>query len=566
MRISKKRVSNTDDVCRELWEQFRKCVTYHDALLINDNTERAYRFYEGDQWHGIDDETLPMYNFIKPTVDYKVAMTAMNTMTIDYSTPGVAAERTESVLRALNLFALRNWERLKMDSKCWEVIRAAAIAGDAYIYFYDGELHSQLINNTDIFFADEQQKDIQKQPYIFISERRPVDDVKSDARENGIPEDKVSDIIPDNDLDGEITTEEKKDEVKSRDGKCTCLLYLKLEKNGDLRYTRLTKNVVYQPEREIKGYKVYPIASLVINPKKGSSRGRGEVLPLISNQIEVNRNLARRILNAKLTAYSKLVYSGEKVVNPKSLMEVGTAIEVNGADVSDVSKYINYIHPAQMSSEAVNLTNEMIGTTRELAGAGDAALGNIDPTQASGTAIIAVRDQAAIPLNAHMAAFRQFVEDVARIWFETARVYNPSGIDDGSGSRISLAGLNENEMLVRIDVSSTTPFSKFSREQAIERLFSMGQLTFEEYVDSLDDDSAVPKAKLEKILAARAQAMAQQQQLEAQQRLAGLPGTMNDLDALAMQANAEYGGGSPGELDALVNMANTEYGGENGGY
>ena len=38
--------------------------------------------------------------------------------------------------------------------------------------------------------------------------------------------------------------------------------------------------------------------------------------------------------------------------------------------------------------------------------------GQIDPTQASGTAIIATRDQAALPLNEQVARYRQFVEDV----------------------------------------------------------------------------------------------------------------------------------------------------------
>lgn len=555
------------DRCTQVWNYFQKCLNYHDMLSLNDNTEKAYRFYEGDQWHGLDsgDETLPVYNFIKPTVNYKVSMIAMNNMVINYSVPGNISERISSVTSTLNMLALRNWERLKMDTRCWEIIRDAAIAGDSYIYFYDEKLHCQIINNTNIFFADAQQPDIQKQPYIIIAERRPVNDVMADAKRNGISKDKILEILPDSDLDNEVTTEETKREVETKDGKCTCLLYLQLDNSGDLHFMRCTKHVIYQPEKIIKNYKTYPIASLVFNRKKGSCRGRGEVLPLISNQIEVNRNLARRLMNAKLTAYSKLVYAGDRVRNIKALTEVGTAIEVDGATVEDVTKYINYLSPAQMSSESANITTELMTTSRDLAGAGDAAVGNIDPTQASGTAIIAVRDQAAIPLNEHTAAFRQFVEDVAKIWLHTERVYNPNGIETDKGEIITPAELENLDFVVRIDVSSTTPFSKYAREQAIERLFSMGQLSFEEYVEALDDDSSVPKAKLEEIIAKRRE----QQMLLAQQQMYEQQQSLMEDNPMVLESEAENAAQSYGVptaqtagLESLVNQAVNNYGGD----
>ena len=44
------------------------------------------------------------------------------------------------------------------------------------------------------------------------------------------------------------------------------------------------------------------------------------------------------------------------------------------------------------------------------------------------------------------------------------------------------------------------PFSKLSQEIALERLFVQQAITFEEYVDTLNDDSSVPKGKLKAIL------------------------------------------------------------------
>ena len=79
-------------------------------------------------------------------------------------------------------------------------------------------------------------------------------------------------------------------------------------------------------------------------------------------------------------------------------------------------------------------------------------------------------------------------------------MYNPSGLTFEDGTFVSSAELASLEPDVRIDVSNSSPFSKYAREQALEKLFTMGHITFEEYIESLDDDSSVPKSKLVHIL------------------------------------------------------------------
>lgn len=484
MSSLKTQIMTASDIVTE----FEACVETHRKLGIEDDTARAYRFYEGDQWYGLEsgDEELPVYNFIAPIVRYKTAMVAMNSMSVNYSAP-VSDSRVQAICASLSRMAAQKWERLKLDSKCWDVVRDAMIAGDSYLYFYDGDGACQVIDRTDIFMGDESDTDINAQPYIFIKERRSVADVRADAEKNGISKEVALTILADED-----------DEDYGKD---KCLSLLKMWRVGDdLHFLRTTKTVVYQPETVIRNMRVYPIASLVCNRKRGTARGVGEVLPLIPNQIEINRNLARRLVNAKLTAYSRLVYSADRIVNPTALTEVGTAIEVEGGGVSTIKDAVNYLTPSSMSPDAKALSDELLSVTKDLSGAGDAALGNIDPTQASGSAIIAVRDQAALPLNEHTARFKQFAEDIANIWFRLWIVYNPEGLLLPDGSEVSVRELELMSPDVRIDISNTNPFSKFAREQALEKLFTMGQITFEEYVSALDDDSSVPKSKLEQIL------------------------------------------------------------------
>lgn len=462
-------------------------------LGLYDFTERSHNFFEGRQWVGLESggEQLPFYNIVQPICEHKIASVAQNNMTIRY-TPFGYGDQIE-LCNLLNDHASRVWERQKLERKCWDVIKESCISGDSYLYFFNSNLDSQIIDNTNIHFGDEQQPDLQKQPYILIFERRNVEDVKKEARENGVETDL---IIPDEDVENLIGDREEVGD------KCTSLLYLE-KKDGEIHFTRATRNIVYQPETKVDGLILYPIASLVWMRKKNSSRGNGEVSQLIPNQIAINRLLARREISTKMTAFPKAVYSDTFIQNPEDIDKVGSAIRVSG-NVQRVNEAFAYISPSGMSSDAGNLQSELISQTRELAGAGDAALGNINPERASGSAIIAIRDQSAIPLNEQISLYRQFVEDIALIFYNFWKIYNTQGILIESQMKlIPPEKLKEMKVDVRVDVSPTNVYAKFSQEQAVENALAQQRITFEEYVEALDEDSTAPKQKFQEILKKR---------------------------------------------------------------
>jgi hypothetical protein len=528
---------NSENVT-DIWQKYEKGKDHHHKLNIYDDTDKCHRFYEGDQWHGLerDGEILPIHNFIKPVVKYKTAMIAQNAMGINYSAMNTDNQQLMAeICDKLNKFAAQKWELQKLDSIVWDIIKEANISGDAYLYFYDADLNCQMIDRKNIYFADEQQTDIQKQKYILIFERRFVDDVKKDAKANKVDEQEINNILPDDDT--ENLSDNGKNEVKTKDGKCSCLVMLK-KKDGIVTVSRSTKTVTYQKETVIDGLDKYPIVSLVIDRKYESCRGNGEVLPLIPNQIETNRLLARRSINIQLTGFAKPVYNEDLISNPKSITQVGTAVAIRGQTVQNIRNAFDYINPAPMSPDAKQMQEELLNNTRELSGAGDSATGNIDPTKASGAAIIAVRDQAAIPLNEQIAAYRQFVEDIASVWFAMWVAYNPNGMQisyENDGEYISevipAEDLSQLNVHVKIDVSPTSPFSKFAREQSLENALAQQHITFEEYVEALDDDATAPKVKFEMILEKRQ--MQEQNQLmqiiEQQAQLLELRGGNNAM-------------------------------------
>ena len=147
---------------------------------------------------------------------------------------------------------------------------------------------------------------------------------------------------------------------------------------------------------------------------------------------------------------------------------------------------------AAPNTDAKNLSDELMINSRELAGAGDAATGAIDPTKASGTAIIAVRDQSALPLNEQMARMRQLVEDIALVWFDLWGAYNPDGLKEKTKEGdifISAEVMDGLSFAITIDVTDKDAYSRYAEEQAVGELFARGAISFEEYVSLLREDS-----------------------------------------------------------------------------
>ena len=611
------------DEATEIWKKYQQGVNHHNQIGLYEKVRKAYRFFEGDQWHGLesDGEVMPMYNFIQPVVEHKAASVAMNGMAINYS-PMEYGSDYQTAARAcdvLNRYAARQWELLKMDKLGWAIIKDACIAGDSYLYFYDRNLHAQIIDGPNVYFADETSRDIQNQDWIIIAERRFVTDVRREAKENGLSQEEIDLIGPDSDT-GQLLGDDARQNSQQEDKRCTSLLYMQKTKEGIVTISRSTQNVVYQPEEVMqgkekesgepagKGMQLYPLAGLWWVPKKESARGVGEVTPLIPNQIEVNKMLVRRLMNAKITAFGRMVYNKRTVANPESVAEVGSAIEVMDTPAARVTDHVAYLHPSPMSADAKNLTDEMISQTRDLAGAGDAALGQINPEQASGSAIIAVRDQAALPLNEQIAEYKQFCEDVAAIWFDLWVTYHPSGMEvelppeeqpgllagmmpqgldigQGMGQTGGMAAdtaaaapmgqMGQNaapmgqmgqsaapmgqmpgmmmdapqeptkEMIpaevlqqmrpsIRIDVSPVNPYSKYAQEQSLAGLFQAGAITFEEYVEALDEQASTPKQKLQEIIDKRMER--QREQMQVQQTIAQMQSQIQQLQGWQQKA------------------------------
>jgi hypothetical protein len=227
----------------------------------------------------------------------------------------------------------------------------------------------------------------------------------------------------------------------------------------------------------------------------------------------------RRVLTVKNQAYPIKVVDTLKVANPSALDTVGGTIKTNGAPVDDVHKIVGYIPPAQMSPDVVKLQEDLIQVSRDLAGAGDTATGQVDPENASGRAILAVQQASQAPMTEQKESYKNFVEDLARIWLEYIVVHSVDGIsleekvtDPATGEetvqlvKVPQAALQQLQATVKIDVTPKSVYDRFAQEQTIENLLLQGFFSaqrvseLETYANVLDDDSVAPKVKIQEAI------------------------------------------------------------------
>ncbi|MBP0980257.1 MAG: hypothetical protein J6Q18_01700, partial [Oscillospiraceae bacterium] len=466
-------------------------------------------------------------NILLPIMKASTALVGQNVMNIEFTSMNYGAGR-ENLLKVADMLtehAKKTWERLKMDKLNWEILQDAYIAGNSAYWFYDdanvaeGRIMVETLDTTNIMLGDEQQPDIQKQPYILIVQRKHIEDVKNLARNCGIDEHDINNIVADSDTELQINGE---NEVRGSQ-KVTVIAKL-WKKDGIVHIMRATKTVVIQPETPIDGIKRYPIAMYTWKPRKGLARGDGDIWDKIPNQISINKSLFRLEQAVKNSAYPIKAYNRDLMDNNQvaKLNQPGAAVAVKG-NAGTIANAVGYLQPANISPYAQSYWQDLITLTRDLSGAGD-NLENVNPEQASGASIQAALDAKLLNVNMQVAAYRQFVEDIAWIWYEMYAAYNPNGLDvviDGEKGEevwtIPQMDLLALKVDIKVDALPSTATHSAIKDSQLRSLLENGIISFEEYVSALADDSTMPVEAFKKIVEGRQQMQQIQQLVQAQQ-------------------------------------------------
>lgn len=559
----------------DIWNLYELGKNYNRNQNLYNEGEENYNYYHGRQWEGLkkpksSSEPIVL-NIVKPIIKYKVNIVNQNSYQIVFNPNTYETyeelEMLRSVTKGLTQFINRMWEKSQTGKKVRSIVKNSAINSEGIIYFYneDDNVLSEEIDKNNIYYGNENDSDIQNQPYILVIFRKTVKEVKETAKKyrdlglNNLTDEEINNITS----DMENWEQQGKDKMLIEVSPM-CLVIKKFERKEDgkiyVSEASKTCDLIIPQSTECE---LYPFAHYIWEEEKGYARGISEVRGLLENQREINKTATRRAIAVKLGAYPKLVVDRNRVANPSALNQVGSVVELDNMRADDVNKVINYLRPTSMSSDAYNLQQDLISGTRELAGAGDTATGNVDPTQASGKAILAVQQASQQPLSEQIENYKYFLEDCAKVIFELIKVYYIDGItlytsEDTVNElgqtesierpfKLTQKQLEEVDVNLKIDVTPQSPYDRYAQEMSLENLLTSGHITLEEYTEALPEDSTMPKPSLESIIKkrkeTRKQITAMQQQVNAmdsaiKQELIQQGGDINAMSEMPTSGNA----------------------------
>lgn len=504
----------------EVWAEYEKGVSHKQSLGIYETVKKNEAFFVGNQWEGVNAPDLdkPVVNILKRVVSYFISTIVSDDVGAQLELfTGESDQEVEQALGVISAQFSQVIENTKMSAKNRTCVRNAAVDGDADLHiWYDpevetgqmvtGAIRTEIIDNTNVIFANPQVWEVQDQPYLLLVQRKTVESAREEAIQGGMSEEEAAQIRQDDDPNQILQESDRED------GKVTVIVKYWMERGKGGRKTvwaeKVTQNAVVRKPRDM-GYRLYPVAHMSWDKIKNSCHGQSAITGLIPNQIFINKLFAMCMEHVKKMAFPKIVYNAQ--LCPGWSNRVGEAIPVKGDPNLAVA---NRVDGADMSSQVMMLIEKIINYTRDTMGASDSALGNVKPDNTS--AIIATQKASAMPLELQRMDFYQFVEDYIRIFLDMMRVHygvRMVSITDDEGEKqvpFDFGVLDGLHLKLNVEIGASTYWSELMQVQTTDNLFA--QKIIDDpvlYLESIPDGYIKNKQKIIKALKDR---KAQEQQ------------------------------------------------------
>lgn len=544
-------------------DEFKRAVRLYDTVRVNEN------FFIGKQWEGVDANGQPTIqeNFLKRVVGFTTATVTTDNINVNAS-PLSAAPNADSLVEPVRIvndeFAALA-ERNRIPSLLRVFTRDAAVDGDGCTYTYwdadapnaqgrKGEIRTEVLENTRVFFGDPNDRRVQTQPFIQIVNREITRRVKKRARDNGV--EGWEHIEPDS--EGTAQT----DSAKLTDDKTTVILTLwKDEETGEVWAFESTKDCAVREPWSLD-IRLYPITWLNWDYVRDSYHGQAMITGLIPNQISVNQMWSLSAIWAKRGAFPKTVYN--KTLIPRWDNRVGSAIGIPGGDINNVATTID---GQPLNPMIANLITQLVKDTEESMGATGTAMGEGRADNTS--AIIALQRAAATPSELTKQNLYESVEDLFRIYLEfMVGYYGKREVDmeppeemlqqaaalgvqlpERMTAVFDFSTLRDHPMTIKLDVGASSYYSEIASIQTLDNLLRDGHIDIIQYLERIPD-GYVP---------ARRALIAELKRRQAAQMAGGMmpqqEGSTTGGDPMAGTAPPSIPGGSGyGELQRVINQ------------
>lgn len=519
----------------EILKRYEKGYGFNQAIGLYDQVKVNEDFFIGNQWVGVESNGLPTptYNMFKRVVNFQVSTITSDNMAIQVtgmpSTSGYTQKQLERFCEVINHQIAAIMERNKIVAKNREFLRNAAVTGDGCMHFYfdpsvengqmvKGEIKAEVLDNLRVMFGNPNCRDVQRQPFIIITRRELVEDVKwriDDLKEMGKEDGETYTKVTNPD-DIQPDSEKFQNEYDSyTDDKVTVLTYYyRNRETGTIWCIETTEKQIIREAYDTE-LTLYPMVWINWDYIRDCYHGQAMVTGLLSNQKFINKMFAMVGISQITMAFPKYIYDRTRIRNWSG--DVGVAIGVNG-NVADVAKVIE---GAPVSPQIAQFIELAFDKTHSLLGASDVAMGDSRPDNTS--AIIALQRAANTPMELTKQQDYQAMEDAARIWIDMMAVnYGTRMVEvamdmDKPGEQplgmnlpeqvflepFDFSRLKEVQLSIKQDVGASSYWSEMASMQTLDNLLMNKHITLKQYLERLPSGYITKKQELLDELAAQ---------------------------------------------------------------
>ena len=554
----------------EIWKQYQEGLSFQRTMGFSSDFPKYERFKCGNQWPEATENTKslprPVFNIISMFVSNKKSNVLNNNIKMIFRSNETGDNTDESNAAAMEIrakavegadkftnYADAVWHELNQDKLNDDCVEDAATNGTGiYHYFWDstvsggyvrpysGSLRGETIDPLNFFVSNPQEEDIQKQEWIIISQRAPIKYIKRLAEKNGISKEVIELITPDSDTSAEGYDTATKEQDGSK--KITVLTKY-YRKNGAVYFSKSTRNVTIIKDqcltplkREAQnsenadiytGYviKRYPIAMFRWMTRKKCIFGRGEVEGIIPNQKVINFTIAMLALSTQDTGWPKVI------VKPGALQQKITnrpgEVLVDHYTSGDGIKYLN---SAQFNYGAINLTDKIMELSRITSGVTEVSTGETLGANMAASAIIALQNQAKLPIDNIQKRFYRTITEIGYIWEEFFKTYYDTerlmvmNRFDGKQTVSGFTGTNYSniDFSLKVDVGAGSIYSESLGQTTLDKMYDKGDITVDQYIE-LSPDNVMPfKATLKQMREIQTEQAQQEQAMISSQQGGGI--------------------------------------------
>lgn len=545
----KKQIGSTIE---QLNSWYSDAIAYQNAIGLPTTVPECVRFYEGNQWPAPTKNTKffprPVVNIVEMNCNNKKSQVLSSPIKIVYKcdNKGINTEK-------FNRFAEYQQARLKQDEMNNKAVLDGIIKGSWCQYFYwdknvpgldgliEGDIASQLIDPTNVLFADPSEKDIQKQEWVMIVSRESVDKIRE---------------IADSNVDKKKITDDDSDsiynEVESDTTKYATVLTRFFRYNGEVYFERATKAVIFNSARpftpDVKKYKneidgvdeeedkespsdyyirkekatLYPIVFKSWKNRDKSIYGRGEVETIIPNQKAINWTLGLQILMAQNEGMSPVIVAPDALRGQNITNKPGQII----TDYSKTGNGIRFASKQGMTQASVSLVDKIADLTRTAIGSSEVMNGEIISAGMSGAAIAQLQSQALKPIEDLQKNFWRGVEEIGEILEQFMRFFYKDKKfqykDDKEDNKIKEDVFNSEDYHnahfdVVAEAVAGTVMSDVADINILDGLFAKGAISLKTYIKSYPDNAIANREKLLELIDGEEDSQIAQMTLQLQQ-------------------------------------------------